>query len=105
MTGEKKRGKKQQSHPLDGLYRAVTATLGLQQISRLRQDRPPCGTLLAPNQTSHSDNRTQIYAGCLLNSSQGSHWFHEQHLACIISLRVAREADVTENRKIQKAVT
>lgn len=71
-----KRIKKQQSHPRDGLYRAVTAALGLQQISGLCQDRRPSGTLLAPDQTSHSDSRAQIYAGRLLNGCQGSGQFH-----------------------------
>lgn len=78
--------KKQQSHPRDSLYRAVTAALRPQQISRLCQDRRPCGTLLAPTHTSHSDSRTQIYAGCLLNGCQCCSQFCERHLACIRSL-------------------
>lgn len=82
----RRRKKKQQSHPEDGLYRAVTAALVLQQIRRLCQDKRSCGKLLAPTQKSHSNSRTQMYAGCLLKGCQNSSRSNERHLACIRSL-------------------
>lgn len=65
------------SRPRDGLHRAATAALGPQQISRLRQDGRPGGTLLALTLTSHSDNRAHIYAGRLLNGCQSCTRLHD----------------------------
>lgn len=65
MQGEKKtKQKKQQSHPRDGAYGAVTAALRLQLIRGLYQDKQPCGTPVTPSQKLHFNNSIQMYTGC-----------------------------------------
>lgn len=88
VTREEKQ-RKQPSHRGDDLYRPVTAVFRLRQIRGLYQDRRPCGRPLAPSQKSHSNNSTQIYAGCPLIGCQSSGHFHK-HLALAFSLHTTK---------------